>query len=137
MDTTAHAHPFVTKFTEFWRDPSPESLPELLHHDVVLQQPLAPRVTGIKEAQRQFGRFCSCLPGLHAEVDCWSGADDLVFIEFTLIARLGRETLAWPTVNRLILRDGKATERAAYFDPLVVLPALLRHPSVGWRWLKP
>ena len=135
VDSTAHA--FVTKFAEFWRHPSPRGLPALLHDDVILRQPLAPPATGIDEAQRQFGKFCRCLQELHAQVERWSGTQDLLFVEFTVVARLGRDTLEWPTVNRLILRDGKASERVAYFDPLAVLPALLRHPSVGWRWLKP
>ncbi|HET6733714.1 nuclear transport factor 2 family protein [Mycobacterium sp.] len=125
---------FVTKFADFWTDPTPARLPELLHTNVVLRQPLAPSAVGIEQAQVQFERFCRCLPGLHARVDHWSTHNDLVFIEFTLCARLGRETLAWPTVNRLILRDGKAAERVTYFDPLAVLPTLLRHPSVWRRW---
>jgi hypothetical protein len=37
-------------------------------------------------------------------------------------------------VNRLALHDGKAIERVTYFDPLAILPALLRHPSIWWRW---
>lgn len=94
----------------------------------------APPAIGIEQAQRHFERFCRCLPGLHARVDHWSADHDLVFIEFTLYARLGRETLAWRTVNRLTLRDGKASERVTYFDPLAVLPTLLRHPSVWRRW---
>jgi hypothetical protein len=39
-----------------------------------------------------------------------------------------------PAVNRLVLDDGKAIERATYFDPLVIAPTLLRHPSIWWRW---
>lgn len=60
---------------------------------------------------------------------------DLAFIEFTPHADVGRHTLAWPTVNRLLLRDGKAIERMTYFDPLAVLPTLPRHPSAWWQWL--
>lgn len=136
METSASAETFVSTFTDFWRRPSPQRLPELLHDDVVLIQPLAPRTAGIAEAQRQFTRFCHCLPDLHARVDRWAGESDLLFIEFTLFARFGRDRLEWPTVNRLILRDGKAVERATYFDPLVVLPTFLRHPSAIWRWLR-
>jgi ketosteroid isomerase-like protein len=135
VDTSTYPEAFVATFTDFWRSPSPQRLPELLHDDVVLLQPLAPRTTGIAEAQRQFTRFCHCLPDLHARIDRWSGNDVLIFIECTLVAHFGRDALEWPTVNRLILRDGKAIERATYFDPLAVLPTLLRHPSAGWRWL--
>jgi hypothetical protein len=101
----------------------------------VLRQPLARSTVGITQAQRQFERFCRCLPGLHARIDHWVADGDDLFIEFTLHADFGRDTLTWPTVNRLVLRDGKAIERVTYFDPLVVLPTLLRHPSVWWQWL--
>jgi hypothetical protein len=57
-----------------------------------------------------------------------------VFIEFRLHASIGGDVIEWPNVNRLVLQHGKAIERVTYFDPLVVLPTLLRHPSVWWRW---
>lgn len=135
MDTRTPGHAFVTKFADFWETPSPARLPELLHPDVVLRQPLAPPAVGIIQAQQQFERFCRCLPDLHARIDHWSADGDVVFIEFTLHARFGGDALAWPTVNRMTLRDGKVTERIAYFDPLAVLPTLLRHPSVWRKWL--
>lgn len=125
---------FVVKFAEFWADPSPLGLFELLHRDVLLVQPLAPRMVGIDAAQAGFQRFCYCLPGLHARVEHWCGDSDLVFIEFRLRARTAGHLIEWPNVNRLRLRDGKAIERVTYFDPLAMLPTLLRHPSIAWRW---
>ena len=137
-DTTAKssAEVFVAAFTDFWVSPCPQRLPELLNDDVRLIQPLAPPTTGILAAQRHFERFCRRLPGLPADVDSCCGDGDLVFNEFTLHARLGRDKLHCPNVNRLILRDSKAAERATYFDPLAVIPTLLRHPSVMWNWLR-
>jgi ketosteroid isomerase-like protein len=134
MNPRSEAEEFVTKFADFWRYPSPQRLPELLHPDVILVQPLAPRTVGIKAAQAQFRRFFRSLPGLTADVDHWRGDDDMVFIEFRLHATIGRDMLEWPNVNRLRLRDGKGIERITYFDPLAVLPTLLRHPSIAWRW---
>lgn len=125
---------FVTKFAEFWTDPSPQRLPEMLHPDVVLVQPLAPRIVGIEAAQAQFQRIWYCLPDLRAHVDRWCGDGGLVFIEFRLHARIGGNAIEWPNVNRLRLHDGKATERVTYFDPLAIMPTLLRHPSIWWRW---
>jgi ketosteroid isomerase-like protein len=130
---TEHSE-FVARFAEFWARPSAGRLAELLHPDVVLVQPVAGPLVGIDAARAEFHRFLSCLPGLHAEVDRWCGEGDLVFIEFRLSAPVGRSTIEWPTVNRLLLRDGKAIERATYFDPLAVLPAILRHPSIWLRW---
>ncbi len=134
MNTRSDAEQFVTRFADFWRHPSPQGLSNLLHPDVVLVQPLAPRTVGLQAAQARFHRFCCSLPGLTADIDHWSGDNDIVFIEFRLRASLGPDVLEWPNVNRLRLRDGKAIERITYFDPLAVLPALLRHPSIAWRW---
>jgi SnoaL-like domain len=134
VNTISDPEHFVAKFADFWSQPSPRRLPELLHRDVVLVQPLAPRTVGIEAAQAQFHRFFSCLPGLRADVDNWCGDKDIVFIEFRLRADLGRDELEWPNVNRLRLCDGKGIERVTYFDPLVVVPTLLRHPSIAWRW---
>jgi SnoaL-like domain len=125
---------FVTRFADFWHDPSPQRLPELLHPNVVLVQPLAGRMIGIEAAQAEFRRIWCCLPDLRADVDRWCGASDLMFIEFRLHARVGGQVMEWPNVNRLVLCDGKAIERVTYFDPLDVLPMLLRHPSIWWRW---
>jgi ketosteroid isomerase-like protein len=137
MNAQPPVEAFVSTFADFWHAPTPSRLPELLQSDVILRQPLAPTMIGIAAAQHQFERFCRCLPDLHARVDHWSGDRNIVFIEFTLYARFGRDVLEWPTVNRLALQDGKAVERVTYFDPLAVLPTVLRHPSAWWRWWKP
>jgi ketosteroid isomerase-like protein len=134
MNTRSQAEHFVARFADFWRNPSPQRLPDLLHSDVVLVQPLAPRTVGIEAAQAQFRRFLCSLPGLTADVDHWRGDDDIVFIEFRLRATIAHDALEWQNVNRLQLRDGKGIERVTYFDPLAVLPTLLRHPSIAWRW---
>ena len=78
VTTSCDPEQFVAKFANFWNNPSPQRLPELLHPDVVLVQPLAPRTVGIAAAQAQFGRFCHCLPGLKANVDYWCAAEDMV-----------------------------------------------------------
>ena len=132
--TTSDAHAFVAKFAKFWSDPSPERLAALLHSDVHLVQPLSAPVTGIDAAQKQFHRYFASLPELTGRVDRWCADGDLVFIEFRLRARIGHAVIEWPNVNRLLLRDGRAIERVTYFDPIAILPTLLRHPSVWWRW---
>jgi SnoaL-like domain len=134
VNTRSDPEEFVTKFANFWDAPSPQRLPELLHPNVVLVQPLAARMIGIQAAQAEFQRIWSCLPDLRAHVDRWCGDGDIVFIEFRLYARIGGKVAEWPNVNRLVLRDGKAIERVTYFDPLTILPTLLRHPSTWWRW---
>ncbi|WP_231989725.1 nuclear transport factor 2 family protein [Mycobacterium sp. 852002-51057_SCH5723018] len=134
MNTHSDPEHFVSKFADFWNAPSPRRLPELLQPDVVLRQPLAAPTVGIAAAQAEFQRIWCCLPDMRATVDRWCGDGDLVFIEFRIHAHVGRGVTEWPNVNRLVLREGKATERVTYFDPLAILPALLGHPSLWWRW---
>lgn len=134
VNTRSNPEEFVAKFADFWSNPSPQRLPELLHPGVVLLQPLAAPMVGIHAAQSEFERIWCCLPDLRGRVDRWCGDGDLVFIEFRLHARVGSTVIEWPNVNRLALRDGKAIERVTYFDPLAILPTLLRHPSIWWRW---
>ena len=134
VNTRPDPEEFVAKFADFWEHPSPQRLPELLHTDVVLVQPLAARMVGIQAAQAEFQRIWSCLPDLRARVDRWCADGDLLFIEFRLYAHIGSKDIEWPNVNRLVLHDGKAIERVTYFDPLTILPTLLRHPPIWWRW---
>ncbi|WP_309241448.1 nuclear transport factor 2 family protein [Mycobacterium sp. AZCC_0083] len=119
---------------DFWNNPSPQRLPELLAPEVVLTQPLAAPMIGIQAAQAEFRRFLCCLPDLRGEVDQWCGDGNLVFIEFRLHTRVRGDVIEWRNVNRVVLHEGKAIERVTYFDPLAILPTLLRHPSLWWRW---
>jgi ketosteroid isomerase-like protein len=134
MNTRCDPEDFVARFADFWTRPSPQRLPELLHSDVVLTQPLAAPMIGIQAAQAEFRRIGICLPDLRAHVDQWCGDGRLLFIEFRLRTESAGDVIEWPVVNRLVLDDGKAIERATYFDPLVIAPTLLRHPSIWWRW---
>ncbi|MEU6561182.1 nuclear transport factor 2 family protein [Nocardia nova] len=125
---------FVGKFIDFWKDPSPERMAEILHPDVVLTQPLAAPMRGIEAARQEFRRIWRLFPDLRAEVDLWRGDAAALFIEFRLRAKVGRELVEWPNIDRFVLRDGKAVVRTNYFDPLPVLPVIAEHPSLWWRW---
>lgn len=126
---------FVEGFADFWKAPSPDRLTDHLHPDVVLVRPLSPPRHGLGAAQREFTRILGLLPDLHGEVDRWSQAGDVVFIEFRLIARLGSEVVEWPVVDRFLLRGDKAVERVSYFDSLPLLIKVVKHPSAWRGWL--
>jgi len=132
METAAE---FVEGFRRYWSAPSLDGLSALLAPDVTLVQPLAPRIRGLDEVRRQFGAIFAWLPDLRAEVDRWSSAGNVVFIEFRLRATIGGRPFEWPVIDRFLLRDdGLAVERVTYFDPLPLLAAAARRPS-GWRQL--
>ncbi|MFC6881445.1 MULTISPECIES: nuclear transport factor 2 family protein [Actinomadura] len=128
------AEQFVADFIDFWNDPSPQRIPEILHPDVVLTQPLAAPMRGIAAVQEEFRRIWRFLPDLHVQVDRWRGDGDVLFIELRLRAHAGGELVEWPGIDRFVLRDGKAVQRMTYFDPLPVLAKVVKHPSLWWRW---
>lgn len=125
---------FVANFIDFWNAPSPQRISEILHPDVVLTQPLASPMRGIAAAEREFRRIWRLLPDLHVQVDRWRGDSEVVFIELRLRAQVGSTLIEWPGIDRFVLREGKAIQRMTYFDPLPVLPKILTHPSLWWRW---
>jgi len=108
METAAE---FVEGFRRYWSAPSLDGLSALLAPDVTLVQPLAPRMRGLDEVRRQFGAIFAWLPDLRAEVDRWSSAGNVVFIEFRLRATIGGRPFEWPVVDRFLLRDDGASRR--------------------------
>lgn len=129
-------HEFVEAFARFWSAPSVDGLDALLADEIVLRQPLGPTTRGLRAAKRAFSRIFAFIPDLHAVVDRWSGTDDGVLIEFRLIGTVGGRAVEWPAVDRFVLKDGMATERASYFDPTPLLRAVATRPSSWWRFLR-
>lgn len=131
---TTEARNFVDTFIDFCAAPSSARLTEILHDDVVLIQLLSRRLDGIRSAQCEFDGLWGWIPDLRAEVVRWHGDAEVMLIELRLHAGWGRRRIEWPCVDRLILPNGKAVERHAFFDPLPLVSTLLRHPSVWRSW---
>lgn len=127
---------FVDAFQRYWRAPELEMLDDILHPDVVLIQPLSKPARGLAHAKAQFARIFALIPDLHAEVDGWSAAGDVVLIEFRLIGTLGGRRIEWPAVDRFLLPGPLATERVSYFDSLPLLVAMLTRPSCWPRFVR-
>jgi hypothetical protein len=128
---------FVEAFRRFWTAPSVDAFARVLRTDVTLRQPLAPPMHGLDEVRDVFARIFAWLPDLRGEVDRWSAAGDVVFIEFRLRATIGGRAFEWPVVDRFVLDgDGMARERVTYFDPLPLLAATVGRPASWWRLVR-
>lgn len=125
---------FVQRFQSYWENPSPERMGELLTDDVVLIQPLAEPLVGLEACQEEFRRLFGWLSDLRGQVDHWAHRDGALFIEFRLSATLKEELVEWPVVDRFTLRDGLATRRVTYFDPLPLLARVGKTPSSWFDW---
>jgi len=131
------AEDFVERFRRYWAAPSLGGFDTALAEDVVLVQPLSPKMRGLDQVRAGFAPIFAWLPDLHGEVDRWGAEGNVVYIEFRLIATLGGKPIEWPVVDRFVLReDGKASERVTYFDPLPILVATLARPSSWWSLVR-
>ena len=139
---TGAAEAWVEAFTEAWRAPAgadafAAQIEQRVDPQFRLVQPMLPTVEGLAELRDGFLRpTFTMLPGLRAEVHHWAAAGEVVFIEFSLIATIGRHTVRWPVVDRFTLRDGRPVERISYFDPAPLVRAILTSPSAWPRFLR-
>ena len=97
---------FVRRFTEIWKNPSPELIIELADPDVVLHQPHLPTIRGRKAAFDEFQRLFRWLPGVRGEVERFCGSNGVVFIEWRMIFPIGKEGIAIKALDRFILKYG-------------------------------
>jgi ketosteroid isomerase-like protein len=131
---------FVAAFAEGWRAPADadafsDFFDEWFTDDVRLIQPQVPTAVGREAFRERFARpIFALIPDLHAVVQRWAPTEDGVLIEFTLTGTLGGRAVSWHAVDRISIRDGRAYERRAYFDPLVLLGAVVRTPRAWPRF---
>lgn len=128
------AREFVARFADFWTAPSVRRIPEILHEDAVLLQPLARPMHGMVEIRREFAGLFTLVPDLRAVVDSWRGDPDELFVSIRLYGHIGARSVGWPAIDRFRLAGDKAAARISYFDPLPLLPAILGQPRAWLPW---
>lgn len=130
---------WVEQFADVWAAPRErlDRLMALLSPDIVLKAPtVPPKTTGQQAGRRAFERAFRAMPDLTAQIRRWSASGDVIFIEMTFRATIGRRQVAWHDVDRILFRDGVAIERIAYFDPASVRRAFLASPSALRQYLR-
>jgi hypothetical protein len=119
-----------------------EHFRSLLSPDVRLLGPQLPPLRGFEAFEQSFVEpMFSLIPDIHAEVERWATSDNAasdatIYLEVTLRGTIGRYPLSFRACDRLTLRDGIATERESYFDPLPLLLGVLRSPSAWPRFVR-
>lgn len=126
----------VRRFAEAWHAPEVERFLALLSPDVVLLQPVTPRIVGRAAARREFTRLLRWLPDLHGTIDAWSASGSTILIAWRLGFTLGREPYELRLVDRLEIQDGLIAEREAYFDSLRFFLTTLVRPSAWLGYLR-
>jgi ketosteroid isomerase-like protein len=131
----SQAAEFVDFFAEGWdQGAGPgffEHFEARIQPDMLMTQPLAPAARGIETFRPLFEPLFRAIPDLRGEVLRWGETEDGVLIELHLSGHLGGRPVAWTTVDRILLEDGKIKERHAYFDPAPLVKAMLLRPWVS------
>jgi hypothetical protein len=131
--------PWVRPFADAWRAPSDadsfaDQLEPWLDPEVRLVQPQMPTLAGRRPSARGSpGRCSRSLPDLHGVVEGFAARADVVYVELRLEGTLGRRRLTMRSVDRVVLRDGRAVERVAHVDPTPLLLAVATTPSAWSR----
>lgn len=138
-EEAAAAEAWVAAFAEGWRAPSgPDAFADhfepLFQPDIRLIQPPRPPVVGLRAFREDFVRpLFALIPDLHGIVEGWAARGEVIFIELRLEGTLGGRRVTLRSIDRVTLRDGRALERVACFDPSPLLRALMVMPSA---WLR-
>jgi hypothetical protein len=139
---SATAQAWVGEFVEGWRAPASadafaDHFERVCTADVRMIQPQMPTLVGLEAFRERFVRpVFELIPDIHATVHDWAASGDVIFISFTLEGTLGGRPVSWPCVDRVVLRDGLAVERRAYFDPTRLLRAVATRPRAWSPFLR-
>jgi ketosteroid isomerase-like protein len=122
---------FVERFIEAWAEPQLDRFMALMRPDVVLEQPMMPRMVGIDAAREGFRRLIEGFPGIRGRVLRWSADGDVVFIEMRLtVPAAGRRPLEWDLTDRIELDDDLVRERITYMDSVPIVLGVLTRPAL-------
>lgn len=118
---------WVAAFEERWADARAnlDRFMDILGPDIVLSAPGLKTTRGRAAGRDAFAKTFVALPDITGTVHRWSAAGDVLFIEMTFSATIGRRKVDWHDVDRFLFRDGVAVERVAYFDPSPIRRAYL------------
>jgi SnoaL-like domain len=115
------AESFVESWSKIWRGPDsdPELYMELLHEG-------CPLINPVSEIRREdLPGFMQGLletePDIRVTATRWAETDDGVLIEWVNTGTLAGRPIEIRGADRFTLRDGRATEGYAYFDPRPLL----------------
>jgi steroid delta-isomerase-like uncharacterized protein len=117
---------FVARFAEFWADPDPERLTELVADDVAATFPGAGAISGLAAYQRQIAAALAMAPDLRLEVLDHLADGDRLLIEWRGRCTVGGEPVELDGVDHFRLRDGKVVDARVVYDTGVLRDAAER-----------
>ena len=110
---------WVAAFQNRWSDArnNLDRFMDILGPDILLRAPGLRTTRGRDAGRAAFATTFDALPDITGQVHRWSASGEVLFIEMTFSATIGKGRVEWWNVDRFLFRDGVAMERVAYFDP--------------------
>jgi ketosteroid isomerase-like protein len=120
---------FVEQWSRIWRQHDGIGWPELVHEGGVLRNPLGdvPR----DRLAEQMASLVRMIPDHHIAATRWGETADGVLIEWVMRGTLPGGPFEIHGVDRFTLRDGRAVEGFAYFDPRPMLERMAAPAASG------
>ena len=111
----ASGRPFVERFAEFWSNPDPARVPELVAEDALAHWPGVDPIPG-SEYPAFLRRMTELVSDLDFQVTAHAEAGEYVFISWRSRGTVGGDRIEWSGIDRMRLRDGKAVEVFVAYD---------------------
>lgn len=127
---------FARRFAEVWACPTTEALLAMVHPEIVLYQPHQPEIRGKEAVREEFERTFRWLPCLTGRVVRSLGSNGVLFIEWEMHFELAGRPFSVGAVDRFLLKDGLAIERAVYFNHLQIMASVATHPRSWVKFLR-
>jgi hypothetical protein len=125
----------VDAFAAGWRAPAPHAWDDLLHPEVVLEQPLLRDGRGRAVWHDAVARLLTFVPDLTGHVHGWAGDGDILYVDVELTGTVGGRPYSVRAVDRLTLdEDGLITARRSFLDPTTLVTAIATRPSAWPAW---
>lgn len=119
-DASADAKPreFLTRFTDMWKNPTPQEFADLFSEDGELLHPTMEGPIARDEIPGYVAQITSVSPDISLSVDRWAARGNSIFIEWTISGSYADEQISWRGADRFTLQGDRAIEGVAYFDTL-------------------
>lgn len=125
----------VDAFASRWRAPAPHAWDDLLHPEVVLEQPLLRGGRGRAVWHDAVARLLTFVPDLTGHVHGWAGDGHVLYVDVELTGTIGGRPHRVRAVDRLTLdEDGLITARRSFLDPTSFVTAIAARPSAWPAW---
>lgn len=131
---------FPEVFATGWALPKPDGFLDffvpMIASDAAFCQPSFGDARGPVQVAHMFRQLFTLFPDLTAAPQHSAVAGDIVFIESTCTATVGKRPIQFEVCDRFVVRDGQIQERRSHSDAVPTMVAIARSPRAWPRAIR-